>query len=714
MGKQQNQVTALLRLPNLPIRMTSRQQQNPTLIPLFLGIVIFLQVATFLVVLYVMSEPAAGSGDPVAADRFPEPVTPQRSAASLLPPTSTTAAMPARVADVPGAARDSQSETLWLRGIETTQGIQVFNEPESARCVPDAADPNHIFCNNSLPMVAGRHTMVRVYLGCNKSCPAGDVTVLLRAVKDGQEVAQFSDIVPTGRLQSFTGLAMTDLRAELDNSVNFSLIPAPTWLRGDVTFHVEVILATSTAAVVQATARHDFVVRPPLRVAYLPVGVKGNQPDDPDQAAYWLLRMFPVPAVTYERIPAPGLSLSGDVEKGALLRRLLYTYWFYAQSQSAVDRPDQLFGWLPQQAFNGGVSDPVWCADCAGPRSGRVAFGGLRPERSIGGPRILVHEIAHNLGAHHAWSPTYSQDNACFKTDGADIKVDPDWPYHQSAFIQEFGIDLYSDPPVIYSPTSYDVMAYCEDPWISPFTYLTLFNSPLLQEQAVSASSLAGYQLEPATNGAGTLLVSGVIFPNGSVAKPDIIKLPAGMFGSAGASSQPFPLTPPAGSDYCLEIFAAGGEKLEQYCFDAGFADLETGYPTEPGLYFFALPGINLETVAQVSVSYQGAPQITVSASNSPPQLTLTSLPNEIWATGQSLTWQATDADSDPLVYDLFYSLDSGAHWLPLALRVDASQYTLPASHPLGSGPVQVRVLANDGFYTTSREVQLTVLERND
>ena len=189
-------------------------------------------------------------------------------------------------------------------------------------------------------------------------------------------------------------------------------------------------------------------MRKPLRVAYLPITYQNVQPPELRGVDYWLLRMYPVPGVEYYRLPVPDMTWDGELSKGEVLRKLFYTYLLYTQNQPPEAWPDQLFGWLPQEFYNGGASDPAWCANCAGPHSSRVAFGGLRPEQDIGGPRVLVHEIAHNLGAQHAWSPTQSQDAACFKAEGADIWVDPDWPYLQTPYIQEVGIDLYSTPPL--------------------------------------------------------------------------------------------------------------------------------------------------------------------------------------------------------------------------------------------------------------------------
>jgi hypothetical protein len=393
------------------------------------------------------------------------------------------------------------------------------------------------------------------------------------------------------------------------------------------------------------------------------------------------------------------------VGKSEVLRRLLYTYWFFAQYHPTESRPDQLFGWLPQELYNGGASDPFWCPDCAGPHSSRVAFGGLRPEQDIGGPRILVHEIAHNLGAQHAWSPTNKEDAGCFKAEGADIQVDPAWPYAQTPHIQEVGIDLYSDPPIIQSPSVYDMMAYCTRPWISPHTYRKIFDSPFLQPSSQDIFEFTNFQPQTEPAESGTLLVSGVVYPNGTVSNPEVIKLEGDAFGQAAGFSPPLKFTPPPGEDYCLNVEGAGDTLLAQHCFDVGFADLETGRPADASPFFFTLPQVKVAEVEKISITKNQVAVIIVTPSNNPPEVTVT-YPNggEVLSGYQTISWDASDADGDPLSYDVLYSPDGGQRWLPLAVRLTEPTYTFFTGQVLSGNNTLIRVIANDGFNTTIDE----------
>ncbi|NJN98688.1 MAG: hypothetical protein HC875_33660, partial [Anaerolineales bacterium] len=171
------------------------------------------------------------------------------------------------------------SVSLKLRGVEITQGIQVFNEPELSPCQPDPNHPAHIFCNNSIPLVAGRHTLVRVYPACGDTCPGGDLVVRLRLLKDGVEQANQTRVLPAAALPQLNSLALPALRQSLANSVNFEFFPPPAWMTGPVTFLVEALPQDQPGQPpVSLTLIEDFAIRKTLRVAYLPITYQGSRP----------------------------------------------------------------------------------------------------------------------------------------------------------------------------------------------------------------------------------------------------------------------------------------------------------------------------------------------------------------------------------------------------------------------------------------------------
>ncbi|MDM8532763.1 cohesin domain-containing protein [Anaerolineales bacterium HSG25] len=632
--------------------------------------------------------------------------SPSASAFPVQPDVNTRQLKPVNVNQLGDSLRLDGTSGVSLRGAEVTQGIQVFNEPENPRCNLDPTQADYIFCNNSIPLVARRHTMLRVYLTCDGQCPFNDSTVRLRVLKDGLERDRQVYHLSALKLAQLSNLPLTQLQLSLDNSINFQFRSQPAWLSGDVTFEVSVTPATllpeaQTEPEILVELPHTFTPRKSLRIAYLPIQYQGQIPGELENVSYWLTRMFPVAEVDYYRLPVPDLVWEGELNKNQILQKLLYTYWLYAIYHPPSEWPDQLFGWLPKEVYNGGASDPYWCPYCAGPHSSRVGFGGLRPELDIGGPRILVHELAHNLGAQHAWSPTQTEDSACFRGEGVDIQVDPTWPYAETASIQQVGVDLYSDPPIVYSTAHYDMMAYCAQPWISPYTYRTIFNSPFLNPYATTTLPMSDYQPQLETSGSGALLISGVVYPDGTVADPEIIQLDGDT-----ASMMATAFSPPSEGDYCVQVQNEQNQQIGKQCFEVGFMDIETGLSTDSASSFFVtLPNISAEQADQVLVKKGDDLLLQLNASNSTPQISLISPTGGETLDGQqTIRWQSSDADGDSLFYDVLYSPDDGQSWLPLAVRLTDNKFTFHTRQLPPSEQGRIRVTVSDGFHNNMAE----------
>jgi len=65
------------------------------------------------------------------------------------------------------------------------------------------------------------------------------------------------------------------------------------------------------------------------------------------------------------------------------------------------------------------------------------------------------------------------------------------------------------------------------------------------------------------------------------------------------------------------------------------------------------------------------------------------------------MTWQANDADGETLNYTIEYSIDAGQSWQLLASQWQKTSLTLDTSLLPGASEAQIRVWANDGFYTS-------------
>ena len=171
---------ALLRLPGpeIPLRSNSRATHI-----LIVGVLLLQVIVTVTVLLLLAPIESTGSDQEIAdalhvplpgqeqsalppSQPFPDDDSelPASTATRLLIATATPTSQP--TAQVPAPVPAQPVAVRW-RGLELTQGIQVFNEPEHPRCVPDPNHFDYLFCNNSMPMVAGRHTLLRAYPACN-------------------------------------------------------------------------------------------------------------------------------------------------------------------------------------------------------------------------------------------------------------------------------------------------------------------------------------------------------------------------------------------------------------------------------------------------------------------------------------------------------------------------------------------------------------------
>ncbi|MBN1136536.1 MAG: hypothetical protein JXM73_08115 [Anaerolineae bacterium] len=140
-------------------------------------------------------------------------------------------------------------------------------------------------------------------------------------------------------------------------------------------------------------------------------------------------------------------------------------------------------------------------------------------------------------------------------------------------------------------------------------------------------------------------------------------------------------------------------------CFNADYVDPSTGGST--GVEFFAA-GLPLDPAVSKVVLRQGSTDLgQVTANAHTPVVTLTA-PNsgELLSDGIVVQWIAYDDDpGDELAYNLWYSNDDGATWLPEAAGITGTNsFDLDLSWVPGSENARMRVEVSGGFHTASDE----------
>jgi hypothetical protein len=334
---------------------------------------------------------------------------------------------------------------LWIERIEATQVVQ------------DMA--------NSVPLVSGRQTIVRVYVRTDSPDQVKGITVSLTGIADDREL--------TGSPLSQVGIIYaTSERGVYTSTYNFTL--PSSWLN---TSQISVTALVDASNIVPETneGNNTFSVllhvtqAPPLdleivpiRYTHTPNGVTYSAPGDTISSI--ISRMYPVPSVAVS-MHQP-FAFSGDLAQAGEWGRLLELVDMLKTTENAPDSR-VYYGLIPSSWFSGGYAG-------LGFISWRTAIG-LQLDNPMwgqdAGGYAAAHEIGHNLGSLHA--PGCGVGSA-----------DPNWPWPNDGHTHEYGIDIGTLQ--VKLPTSDDIMGYCRDGgyWISSYTYRNWLNNQQLYGQA--------------------------------------------------------------------------------------------------------------------------------------------------------------------------------------------------------------------------------------
>ena len=280
------------------------------------------------------------------------------------------------------------------------------------------------------------------------------------------------------------------------------------------------------------------------------------------------------------------------------------------------------------------------------------------------------HEIGHTRGRYHA---EYCGAGGGVPYPYTSGRISP----ALSGNTAIYGFDITTR--AIYGPNWKDVMTYCDNQWVSDYTYEGI------------RSYLVGVGLQ--ADSIQTVTASDFLVMVGMADLDDNTASLESVYQITQDATVPLPVP----GDWTIALVGAGDTDLATYNFaPEELTDAEEN-PGRPAVISAIVPWE--PGTVKVEIRYDGIVRASRNASANPPSVTITSPGNGtlLSAGAFDATWTGSDPDGDPLTYSVLYSNDGGSNWQTLATELAETKLTLDTDHlPGGSG--MLRVLASDGM----------------
>jgi hypothetical protein len=541
-------------------------------------------------------------------------------------------------------------------GLEVTQAIQSIT--------------------NTVTLVEGKRTFARFHVKTDGPELSG-VTALLSATRGGVSLGEA--LSPGNPGMTITAIADPD-RGVLNDSFYFEL--PLEWLTGTLQLTAEVnpahTLIEDDYQNNLFTTSVTFEPTPPITVTI--VGAVYNTSNitytagitDYQAIASWLRAVYPTSQVN---LITQTLTISGGLPTASQMNIHLATQYTLDAGNTDQCANTRYYGLVDDGGgFMRGRSAGIPACIASGPTGDHDwdwDFDGSYGDWYTG------HELGHAFGRYHAefcgarGGIPYPYPNGQIGGPAAD----PDKFYG-------FNIETLD----VYTPTLWkDFMSYCDNQWVSDFTYEGLQDRFVTEAARTNANSEITY---PSADG--YLLVLGEMN----------LTLNSHELGTLYRLPKLTPSERPDDSEFEIRLLDASDGIIARYPFTPK-------EDTEPQ------PGEDLWSMIYEIVPYvAGTARVVVvhgevefasqGVSPNPPVVTVI-YPNGGESLGEKVTfkWSGTDSDAgDTLSYALQYSSDDGQTWTTFATGIRNTKYTLRTGELAGSDNGRFRVLASDGVNT--------------
>ena len=598
---------------------------------------------------------------------------------------------------LPRDAEAIQSVDIDITNVEVTQAIQDLN--------------------NSVGLIRGKRTGVRVHVDADGANVPG-ISARLYRINGGGSVID-GPLMPSSGTKFLT-VPNNPNRATFDHAFYFAL-PAD-WV-DDATLRLRAVVNPTQippepnfANNTQNTSTFNMRPSPTLRTHLLVWGhtVNGTyyQPDtvqDVYQARSWIRRTYPLASNTggYNS-PDPGFRLKtrtiNDPNLGGHVMRTsdfcldmpaedrefcaaTYTNncakWLRATE--GIPNSEMIYSMIwnePSQPFPRGFATGGVSAGPTGPQTWGWDTDGSSGDWYMG------HEVGHNVGRGHP-----AQGNSCGHS-----ASDMSFPHANAAIgdgtmwgfdVGDTGLNSALTPRVYSNNTWRDMMSYCDNQWISDYTYNGIYNFLGGLHAAHAASTT---ETRAVRTGDKFIAIFGTVFDASDVATFDVV----GLWDSAG------PYSPPSDGPYRAIMLDGNGDEVISYDFDGESSDAApTNYSYEIVIPF-------PQTTKEIRLLRTSDNKVlgTHKLSANPPTISNVELVGASDPVSGTVTlqWQASDPDGDELHYDVYYTDDGGITYAAYALALRTTSVQLDTTQMAGSMTARFRVTVNDGTRTAEAE----------
>jgi hypothetical protein len=526
--------------------------------------------------------------------------------------------------------------------------------------------------NNSIDLVAGKRTYVRMHV----STPT-NINNVYATISGRRGFISLTPVLGPGNPGSRITVRTTPDRAQINDSFWFEL-PSSWTASGNLVLTARLDPNDAKNDLNKAnntkTVTVNFKSTPPLRLRLVNVQYTTGGSTYLTSSTHlnmlesWLRRVYPIPNLEVTRTtliyPSSGLPNVDTLNSQLSLSRLFRIIFagenprtvYYGMVDDGGGFMRGKAAGIPGVVASGPTGSGNWGWDYDG--SYGDWYGG--------------HEIGHTRGRSHA--------NFCGAAGGsaypyANGRISPDLTGNGAVY----GFDI--DTRIIYGPNWKDVMTYCDNQWISDFTYEGI------RDYLVSLG-LAGAVTETFTSSRFLALVGLADLDQPSVSLSELYLL-----------DQENNLPAPEPGDWMIVLLDSGDNNLASYPFEPDELTDAEDSPGRPAVIAEIIPWN--DAAVKVEIRHQGSILASHSLSQNAPSVNLiTPASDTILPVGPfEVTWTGSDPDGDTLTYSLLYTIDEGETWQTLATSLSGSGLELHTDLlPGGNGAM--KIIVSDGLMT--------------